>query len=137
MARRVLIADDNETVRKALRSYFEGRRDLDFCAEAHNGRQAVDLALALKPDVLILDVVMPELNGIEVSTLLKKSLPNAKTILFTMYGDYIGKNLAAAAGVNVVLEKADGLTKLANVLDGFLRSFDECARLLPGPEPIG
>ncbi len=136
MARRVLIADDSETVRKALRSYFEGRPDLEFCGEAHNGRQAVDLALALKPDVLILDVVMPELNGIEVSTLLKESLPYAKTILFTMYGEYIGKNLAAAAGVNVVLEKADGLTKLAKVLDCFLRSTDECSRLLPGQGPV-
>jgi DNA-binding NarL/FixJ family response regulator len=122
MKPRVLVADDNEVVRKTLRTYLKARGDLELCAESSNGREAVAAALALKPDLLILDVVMPELNGIEVSVVLKNALPEARIILFTMYGDSIGKNLAAAAGVNVILEKADGLAKLVNVLDCFIRA---------------
>ncbi|HKT47300.1 MAG TPA: response regulator, partial [Candidatus Acidoferrales bacterium] len=86
MPRRVLIADDNASVRKVLRNYFASRADLELCGEASNGREAIDLALAHKPDLLILDVVMPELNGIEVSGVLKDELPNARIILFTLFG---------------------------------------------------
>lgn len=122
MAFRVLIADDSHAVRVALKAYFGGREDIEICAETRNGREALERALTLKPDLLILDVVMPELNGIEVATVLKHKLPDSKTILFTLYGDVIGKNVAAAAGVNVVLEKSDGLTKLMQVLDCFVRA---------------
>lgn len=135
--RRVLIADDSFTVLKVLRTYLQSRNDVELCGEARNGREAVEMALALKPDLLILDVVMPELNGVEVSALLKESLPEAKTILFTMYGDAIGKSLASAAGVNVVLEKADGLTKLVEVLDRFVRptpELSQCAGTSRGSE---
>lgn len=127
MSRRLLIADDSETVRWVLRRYLSTRSDVEICAEARNGREAVEAALALKPDLMILDVIMPEMNGIEVSTVLKESLPETKTILFTMYGDSIGKNLAAAAGVNVILEKADGLSKLVHILDCFLRAGEQHA----------
>jgi two-component system, NarL family, response regulator LiaR len=118
----VLIADDSKAVRNALFFFLEHKPDIHVCAEAKNGREAVDLALAFKPDLVILDVVMPGMNGIEVSMILKQALPEAKAILFTMYGDLVGKKLAAAAGVNIVLEKADGLTKLIHVIDCFLRA---------------
>jgi DNA-binding NarL/FixJ family response regulator len=125
MVHRVLIADDNPTVRLALRLFIQGRNDLELCAEASDGREAVDMALACKPDFLIIDMVMPELNGIEVCRRLKNALPRAKKILFTIYGESIGKHLAAAVGVNVVLAKMEGLTKLANVLDCFVHASDD------------
>jgi DNA-binding NarL/FixJ family response regulator len=75
--------------------------------------------LALRPDLIILDVLMPQLNGIEVASLLKKNLPEAKIILFTMYGEYV-QTLASAAGVDVVLPKPDGLTPLMRAIESVL-----------------
>jgi DNA-binding NarL/FixJ family response regulator len=120
MAYRVLVADDSEAVRKVIRAYLQDRRDIEICGEAANGRDAIELALTQKPDVLILDVVMPELNGIEVATLARQALPEAKTILFTMYGAAIGPHLAKAAGVHVILAKPDGMTRLVWVLDSLM-----------------
>jgi len=121
MSKRVLIADDNKLVRRAIRTLLTRWPDVEVCAETDDGRKTVDTALALRPEFLILDVRMPELNGIEVASILKKSLPKAKTTLFTMYSDQIGQNLASAAGVSVVLPKLEGLSALIRALDSFLQ----------------
>ena len=120
MPKRVLIADDNKFVRRAIRTLLTKWPNVEVCAETDDGRKTVDTALALRPDLLILDVRMPQLNGIEVASILKKSLPEAKTILFTMYSDQIGTDLASAVGVTVVLPKLDGLPALVKALDSFL-----------------
>ena len=120
MPKRVLIADDNKFVRRAICTLLTKWPDVEVCAETDDGRKTVATALALRPDLLILDVRMPELNGIEVASILKKSLPEAKMILFTMYSDQIGTDLASAAGVTVVLPKLDGLPALVKALDSFL-----------------
>jgi DNA-binding NarL/FixJ family response regulator len=119
MATRILIADDSQTVRGIIRSFLARRPNIEICGETADGRQTIDAALALQPDLLILDVLMPEFNGIEVASILKKSLPKTKTILFTMYGDFI-KNLALAAGVNVIVSKSDGLAPLLKTLESLL-----------------
>jgi len=121
MPKRVLIADDNKIVRRTIRTILAKWPDLEVCAETDNGREAVDTALALKPDLLILDVRMPELNGIEVASIVKRSLPQAKTVLFTMYSDQIGKNLASAAGVTVILPKVHGLPAFVKAVDSLLQ----------------
>jgi DNA-binding NarL/FixJ family response regulator len=121
MAYRVLIADDNPYVREVIRIFLGQREDVEVCAEAENGSEAVSLALLHKPHLMILDAVMPEMNGIEASLLLKKSLPDAKTILFTMYADAIPTS-AVAAGVDVVLPKPEGITSLLKVVDDELRA---------------
>jgi DNA-binding NarL/FixJ family response regulator len=120
MPKRVLIADDNKLVRRAIRTLLTKWPDVEVCAETDDGRKTVDTALGLRPDFVILDVRMPEMNGIEVASVLKKTLPTAKMILFTMYSDNIGRNLAAAAGVEVVLAKVEGLAALVSALDSFL-----------------
>jgi DNA-binding NarL/FixJ family response regulator len=117
--KRVLIADDSDTVRGVIRAFLEERLDVAVCAETSDGRETVDWALALRPDLIILDVLMPQLNGIEVASLLKKNLPEAKIILFTMYGEYV-QTLASAAGVDVVLPKPDGLTPLMRAIESVL-----------------
>jgi len=117
MARRVLIADDSDIVRGLIRSFLAGRfPGMEVCGETANGRETVKEALRLGPDLVILDVLMPDLNGIEVASILKKSLPHTKLILFTMYGEYV-KTLATAAGVDVVLPKPNGLTPLMEALE--------------------
>ena len=130
MPKRVLIADDSESMRKVLRSFVEAQPDIEVCATTQNGTETVESALALRPDLVILDVKMPGLNGIEVAGLLKKSLPGTKTIIFTMFGDSLSKAFASALGVNAVLAKNDGLQGLGRALQSLLgdraKVVDEC-----------
>ena len=119
MSRRVLIADDSDIVRELIRSLLERFADVEVCAETDNGRDTIDSALRLKPDLVIVDVIMPELNGIEAVSVLKKSLPGTKVILFTMYGESV-KSLAQAAGVDIVLPKPDGLSPLIEAVNSVL-----------------
>jgi len=70
--------------------------------------------------LLILDVKMSGLNGVEVASVLRKNLPNAKTVLFTIYGRLIGEAMVAAVGADAVLAKADGLAPLAEAIQSLL-----------------
>jgi two-component system invasion response regulator UvrY len=128
--RQVLIADDNRVVRGIIRSFLTRRRDLAVCAEAANGREAVEKTRALKPDLVLLDLVMPEMNGVEVASVLKQSMPEIPIVLFTMYTENLGAYLASAIGVDAVLSKPDGLTKLAKVVDALLPRDSEPAETL-------
>ncbi len=123
--KRVLIADDNYSMRKVIRSFVDEQPKVEVCAVTVNGREAVDAALALKPDLLIIDAVMPELSGIEVAGVLKKSLPDSKFILFTMYGDTIGKALIKSSGIDVVIPKAGGLAVLANEIHSAVEEIND------------
>lgn len=116
----VLVVDDSFTVRQVLKRYLSTRSDVVVCGEAVNGREAVQRAMALKPDLVLLDLAMPELNGAEVASVLKGAMPDTRIILFTMYRDNIGKYLSSAAGIDVVLSKPDGVTKLAAAIDSAL-----------------
>jgi len=125
--RQVLIADDNRIVRRILRSFLTRRRDLEVCGEAENGREAVEKTRALKPDLVLLDLVMPEMNGVEAASLLKQSMPDVPIILFTMYSESIGEHLATAIGIDAVLSKPDGLTTLSKVVDVLLPRDNQAA----------
>jgi DNA-binding NarL/FixJ family response regulator len=116
----VLVVDDSFTVRQSLKRYLSSRGDVVVCGEAVNGREAVQRAMALKPDLVLLDLAMPELNGAEVASVLKGAMPNTRIILFTMYRDNVGKYLSSAVGIDIVLSKPDGGTKLAAAIDSAL-----------------
>jgi DNA-binding NarL/FixJ family response regulator len=85
MAKTILIADDNPMIRKMLCQLFEREDDYDICAEATNGQEAIDLALKHRPDLIILDMSMPVLNGMEATKELKKIMPDVPIILFTQH----------------------------------------------------
>lgn len=127
MQKQVLIADDNRIVRRILRSFLTRRRDLEVCGEAENGREAVEKTRALKPDLVLLDLVMPEMNGVEAASVLKQSMPEIPIVLFTMYSESIGEHLAAAIGIDAVLSKPDGLTTLSKVVDVLLPRTSEAS----------
>jgi DNA-binding NarL/FixJ family response regulator len=82
---RILLADDHNVVRKGVRKTLEEYNDWKVCGEASDGREAVNLALELKPDIVVLDLTMPELNGIEATRQIKKSLPQTEVLIFTMH----------------------------------------------------
>ena len=115
MRRRVLIADDNASVRGVIRSFVEKQPGVEVCAVTKDGVETIDVATALQPDLLILDVLMPGLNGIEVASVLKKKLPAAKTVIFTLYDDAV-RTLGPMMGANAVLTKSDGISGLMSTL---------------------
>jgi DNA-binding NarL/FixJ family response regulator len=87
MGIRVLIADDHTIMLAGLRSLLEKQTDFDVVAEAENGRKAVQMAQEKKPDVVVMDVSMPDLNGIEATKQIIESLPETRVIALSMHSD--------------------------------------------------
>jgi CheY-like chemotaxis protein len=105
--KRILIADDNPHLRKALCRLFEGHEYLEICAEAVNGREAVDMAIAIKPDLIILDLSMPVMNGLEAARILQQLMPQVPKILFTLHAQALMSADLQAAGIRRVVSKSD------------------------------
>ena len=101
MGIRVLIADDHKIMLAGLRSLLEKQTDLEVVAEAENGRKAVQMALEKKPDVVVMDVSMPDLNGIEATMQIIDGLPETRVIALSMHSDkrfVLGMLQAGASG---------------------------------------
>ena len=90
----VILVDDHEMVRLGLKSFLNLQGDVEVVGEAENGREGVDLALELRPDVVVMDLVMPELDGVQATLELLKEWPEAKILVLTSYLDN-GKNLSS------------------------------------------
>jgi DNA-binding NarL/FixJ family response regulator len=118
--KRVLIADDSSTVRDIIKFFLALRGNLEICGEASDGLEAVEKATESKPDLILLDFAMPNMNGAEAASVLKKRLPRTSIILFTMYNENIGEYLTSAIGVDAVLSKIDGMSALVNAVDAVL-----------------
>jgi len=84
---RVLLADDHNVVREGLRLILESASDIEVVGEVENGRLAVQMAKKLQPDVVVMDVVMPTLNGVEATRQLLKETPNTKVLVLSSYSD--------------------------------------------------
>ncbi len=99
MPTKILLADDHQIVREGLHSLFEKEADLEVVGEAENGRQAVRMARDLKPDVVVMDVAMPDLNGIEAMRQILAELPAARILALSMYSNkhYVIEALKAGA----------------------------------------
>lgn len=82
---RVIIADDQSFIRRGLRALLSGEKDIVVCAEAVDGGDALAKSLELKPDVVIMDIVMPRMDGIEATRLVRKVLPQAKVLSLSQY----------------------------------------------------
>ena len=106
---RILLADDHTVVRQGLRKVLEDRPDWVVVAEAGNGREAVQKAEEMKPDVAILDVAMPLLNGIEATRQIVKRSPATRVLVLTMHSDeaYVNQILKAGATGYLLKDSAD------------------------------
>ncbi|MCF6289703.1 MAG: response regulator transcription factor [Desulfobacterales bacterium] len=101
MTIRILLADDHKIMRAGLCSLLEKQPDMEVVAEAENGRRAVQMTIEHKPDVVIMDVSMPELNGIEATRQIVAAVPGTRIIALSMYSDkrfVVGMLQAGAAG---------------------------------------
>jgi two-component system response regulator VicR len=110
--KKVLIVDDSWAVRNAIRFVLEKETQVTICGEAEDGFDALRKAAELKPDLILLDLVMPKLDGALTAWLLKRISPEVPIILFTMYETAVDA-LAPAIGVEMVLSKPDGFDKLS------------------------
>jgi DNA-binding NarL/FixJ family response regulator len=105
---RILIVDDNRHVRNALRVCLQMNQGHEVCGEAENGQDGMELARQLKPDIVLLDYAMPNMNGLEAARLISASMPQCGMILFTMFASDELCTLAQAAGVRAVVSKDVG-----------------------------
>jgi DNA-binding NarL/FixJ family response regulator len=105
MRKNILIVDDNAAVRKALRSLFETRREFVICGEAVNGKDAIEKARQLAPDLIILDLSMPVMNGLDAARVLAKAMPAVPLLMFTLYADPSLAAEAQAIGIRAVVPK--------------------------------
>ena len=122
MRKRVLIADDNTSVRDVIRTFLRDQEEIEICGEAVDGLDALKKAQSLKPDLILLDLVMPEVNGAVVASILKRKMPDLRIIMFTMYSDNVSKALSSAIGVDAVLSKPDGMSHVVESINSLFDS---------------
>jgi DNA-binding NarL/FixJ family response regulator len=113
---RILLADDHTVVRRATRLLIEGHWGWEVCAEAKDGREALDLAILEQPDIAIVDVTMPILDGLALTEQLLREASRTRVLLFTMHGDDATVHKALAAGARGFVLKDDGSDELTEAI---------------------
>lgn len=107
MAKTVLIVDDNPIVRRSLCDLFTEQAEFQICGEAENGLQAIEKAQQRKPDLIVLDLVMPGMNGLDAARVINGMLPEVPMILFTLHSDGLVQEQARSAGIATVISKGE------------------------------
>ena len=108
---RILVIDDGASVRDVIRIFLE-RDGFEVCGEAADGVDAIEQAKKLKPDLIVLDLAMPRMNGAEAASVLSTTMPDVPIVLLTLYKNVLGTALASAVGVKAIIDKTDGMDKL-------------------------
>lgn len=109
---KVLVVDDSKYVRAALRVFLRVTMQLEICGEAGDGLEAVAKATELRPDMILMDVAMPKMNGVEAAIAIKSMLPDVRIVLFTFWENSVHTGMARAVGVDLVLSKSAGTATL-------------------------
>ena len=105
--KQILIADDDSLVRNVLRSFLESQTRVKVCGEAVNGLDAIEKARTLNPDLIVMDLSMPIMNGLEAGAVLKAMLPKVPIVMYAVHDTAAIKVQALAAGVRAVVQKHD------------------------------
>ncbi len=112
----ILLADDNEPFRRRVRNLMDNSPDFELLGEATNGEEVVRLARELQPDIVVTDVLMPRLNGIEATKRIKGEFPSIEVIALSMHGDDGFRKAMLDAGASTYLLKDNVLHELPKVL---------------------
>ncbi|HYL63906.1 MAG TPA: response regulator transcription factor [Candidatus Methylomirabilis sp.] len=138
---RILVADDHHVVRAGLRALLESKTGWQVCAEASNGREAVEKAGKFKPDVAVLDIAMPMLNGVEATRQIRRLAPKTEILILTMHdSDTLVQEVMEAGALGYVLKDdadrdllfaVDALTRHQRYLSP--RASSAASRAMPGP----
>ncbi len=121
---KILIADDNESLRSALKEILSSQEGWIICGEATNGQSAVKMAADLKPDLIILDFLMPLMNGLAAAAQISKELPAVPIVLFTMHMSAQLEREAKKAGVKKVISKTEPFNQFVASLEELARNKD-------------
>jgi DNA-binding NarL/FixJ family response regulator len=105
MAKTILIVDDNTHVRRAVCELFKREQDFTVCGEAADGGEAIARALELHPDLIVLDLSMPVMNGLDAARELKRLMPEVPLIMYTMFGDLLQEQ-ARLVGISELISKS-------------------------------
>lgn len=152
---RILLADDHDVVRHGLRYLLEQQEGWTVCGEAGGGREAVEMARRLQPDVAVLDVAMPDLNGLEATRQIRKASARTEVLVFTMHESEQLVREVLAAGAKGYLLKSDAARSIVaavealaarrpyfnwkaseTILEGFLRAAAAADGQAKGAEPL-
>jgi DNA-binding NarL/FixJ family response regulator len=118
---RILLADDHDIIRTGLKELLQTHEGWEVCGEANNGRQAVELAKKLQPDIAILDLTMPELNGLDATRQIRKALPKTRVLIFTMHdNEKLVRDVLAAGALGYVL-KSDAARHLVSAIEALMQ----------------
>jgi DNA-binding NarL/FixJ family response regulator len=117
----ILLADDHAIMRRGLRGLLETHEDWQVCGEAGDGRQAVELSVTLKPEIVVLDVSMPELHGLEAARQIHAAVPGTEIVIFTMHESEELIRQALSSGVRAVVVKSDVEGHLIAAVESVLR----------------
>jgi DNA-binding NarL/FixJ family response regulator len=112
MTTRILVADDHEVVRRGIRALLESQPGWNVCGEAATGHEAVEQARRLRPDLLIVDISMPEMNGLETIHQIHKTMPQIEILVLTMHESEQMMREALAAGARGYLSKSEAARDL-------------------------
>jgi DNA-binding NarL/FixJ family response regulator len=114
---RILVADDHDILRRGLKQLLTARPGWEICAEARTGREAVSLAEQHKPDIVVMDVSMPDLNGLEAARRIRKDLPKTGIIILTLhFSDQLVKDIVES-GARAYVMKSDADRDLVNAVE--------------------
>jgi DNA-binding NarL/FixJ family response regulator len=105
MAKTILIVDDNAFIRHMLCELFS-EADFEVCGEANNGKEAIAKALELYPDLIVLDLAMPIMNGLEAARELKQLMPTVSLIMYSSFGDAFAEQQARLVGISELVSKS-------------------------------
>ena len=118
---RILIADDHEFVRKGVRSLLERRPEWEICGEAATGQAAISETQKLEPDIILLDITMPDLNGLEALPEILKAQPEAKVLILTVHESVEVVTKALSAGASGMVSKSDAAHDLIRAVEALSR----------------
>src|SRR5258708_33628485 len=128
---RILVIDDGDMVRNIIGIFLE-HAGFEVCGEAADGVERIEQAKKLKPDLIVLDLAMPRMNGVEAASVLSTTMPDIPIVLLTLYQNVLGSALASAIGVKAVLDKTDGMDKLVECVHSLLK--DRVRKIESAPE---
>src|ERR1700688_205587 len=122
---RLLIVDDHEIFRRGLRALLEPSSEWEICGEAVDGLDAVEQCKSLKPDIVVLDVSMPRLNGLEAARQIKKENPDPQIIIITQHDSPQIRSAAIEAGAQAFVTKSAVASELVSALRKIIRNLGE------------
>jgi len=114
---RILVVDDHEPVRRSLRFLLSSRADWSVCGEAEDGPEAVEKAIALRPDVVLMDVSMPRMNGLEATRIIRRELPESKVVIVSQNDPVVARRQAQQVDAAAFVAKSDIVQDLLPTLD--------------------